>query len=44
VIHVSTCDNRQAPTLVKRLERIMPDLPAGTATFLFTDIEGNTAQ
>jgi predicted ATPase/class 3 adenylate cyclase len=25
------------------LERIMPDLPSGTVTFLFTDIEGSTA-
>jgi class 3 adenylate cyclase len=27
----------------ERLERIMPDLPSGTVTFLFTDIEGSTA-
>ena len=27
----------------QRLERIMPDLPSGTVTFLFTDIEGSTA-
>ena len=26
----------------ERLERIMPDLPSGTVTFLFTDIEGST--
>src|SRR5215217_8304750 len=25
------------------LRRIMPDLPSGTVTFLFTDIEGSTA-
>jgi class 3 adenylate cyclase len=24
-------------------KRIMPDLPSGTVTFLFTDIEGSTA-
>src|SRR3954470_8608253 len=29
--------------LAKRLERIMPHLPSGTVTFLFTDIEGSTA-
>jgi class 3 adenylate cyclase len=39
----SPCDNRQAPPLAERLERIMPDLPSGTVTFLFTDIEGSTA-
>jgi len=26
-----------------RLERTIPDLPSGTVTFLFTDIEGSTA-
>ena len=39
----SPCDNRQAPPLAERLERLMPDLPSGTVTFLFTDIEGSTA-
>src|SRR5215207_832565 len=38
-----TCDNRAAPGPAERLERIMPDLPSGTVTFLFTDIEGSTA-
>src|SRR5919112_4986299 len=38
-----TCDNRPAPPEAERLERIMPDLPSGTVTFLFTDIEGSTA-
>src|SRR3954451_21906279 len=38
-----TCDNRPAPRPAERLERIMPDLPSGTVTFLFTDIEGSTA-
>src|SRR5215213_8404216 len=37
------CDNRTAPRPAERLERIMPDLPSGTVTFLFTDIEGSTA-
>src|SRR5215218_3128905 len=37
------CDNRQAPRAAERQERIMPDLPSGTVTFLFTDIEGSTA-
>jgi class 3 adenylate cyclase len=43
VIRVPTCDNRQALRPAERLERIMPDLPSGTVTFLFTDIEGSTA-
>ena len=30
-------------TTGRALERIMPDLPSGTVTFLFTDIEGSTA-
>src|SRR3954451_14793135 len=38
-----TCDNRPAPRPAERLERVMPDLPSGTVTFLFTDIEGSTA-
>ncbi|HKG29048.1 MAG TPA: hypothetical protein VKB01_07935, partial [Thermomicrobiales bacterium] len=38
-----TCDNRAAPGPAERLERTMPDLPSGTVTFLFTDIEGSTA-
>src|ERR687898_1997612 len=37
------CDNRQTPRPVERLERTMPDLPSGTVTILFTDIEGSTA-
>src|SRR5215207_297055 len=37
------CDNRYAPRSVKGLERIMAELPSGTVTFLFTDIEGSTA-
>jgi hypothetical protein len=36
------CDNRAAPRPAEHLERIMPDLPSGTVTFLFTDIEGST--
>jgi hypothetical protein len=28
-----------APRPAERLERIMPDLPSGTVTFLFADIE-----
>jgi class 3 adenylate cyclase len=39
----SACDNQAAPRPAERLERIMPDLPSGTVTFLFTDIEGSTA-
>jgi class 3 adenylate cyclase len=38
------CDNppqRHWTTTAKSL--IMPDLPSGTVTFLFTDIEGSTA-
>jgi class 3 adenylate cyclase len=27
----------------ERLERIMPELPSGAVTFLFTDIEGSSA-
>ena len=37
-----TCDNR-ADHDSRTTERIMPDLPSGTVTFLFTDIEGSTA-
>src|SRR6187401_647072 len=40
---VPACDNRHAPCPAARLERIMPELPSGTVTFLFTDIEGSTA-
>ena len=36
------CDNRHAPCPAERLERAMADLPSGTVTFLFTDIEGST--
>src|SRR5215204_2420307 len=43
VVPVPTCDNRQAPCPAARLERAMTDLPSGTVTFLFTDIEGSTA-
>src|SRR3954469_24487861 len=43
ILRPSPCENRQAPPLAERLERIMPDLPSGTVTFLFTDIEGSTA-
>src|SRR5215217_4207856 len=42
ILRPSPCDNRQAPPLAERLERIMPDLPSATVTFLFTDIEGST--
>jgi class 3 adenylate cyclase len=42
LIPVLPCDNRQAPRPAERLERIMPDLPSGTVTFLFTDIERST--
>ena len=35
------CDNRAEPCQPS-LERIMPDLPSGTVTFLFTDVEGPT--
>jgi class 3 adenylate cyclase len=42
VIAGPACDNRAAPRPAARLERIMPDLPSGTVTFLFTDIEMNT--
>jgi class 3 adenylate cyclase len=38
------CDNRPRTRPAERLERIMPDLPSGTVTFLFTDIEGSTAR
>jgi predicted ATPase/class 3 adenylate cyclase len=36
------CDNQTESHPAERLERIMPDLPSGTVTFLFTDIEGST--
>ena len=42
ILRPSPCDNRQAPPLAERLERIMPDLPSATVTFLYTDIEGST--
>jgi hypothetical protein len=42
VILVPTCDNRAAPHPAERLERLMPDLPSGPVTFLFTDIEVST--
>ena len=41
---VHPCDNPQGPRPAAHLERLMPDLPSGTVTFLFTDIEGSTAQ
>jgi class 3 adenylate cyclase len=44
VIAGLACDNRAALRPAERLERIMPDFPSGTVTFLFTDIEGSTAQ
>src|SRR3954462_5434284 len=38
------CDNpRQLPPGRHLRRRTMPDLPSGTVTFLFTDIEGSTA-
>src|SRR5215204_5018152 len=37
------CDNRAESHPPERMEPIMPDLPTGTVTFLFTDIEGSTA-
>lgn len=37
------CDNRAERNLAEHLERIMPELPSGTITFLVTDIEGSTA-
>src|SRR5215217_3459708 len=40
---VPACDNPQAPRPSVSLERTMPELPSGTVTFLFTDIEGSTA-
>src|SRR3954465_9473384 len=43
MIPLCTCDNRAAPCPAERRERIMSDLPSGTVTFLFTDIEGSTA-
>ena len=39
----TACDNRPGARQTAALERIMPDLPSGTVTFLFTDIEGSTA-
>src|SRR5687768_9698215 len=38
-----SCDNRAVPHPAVRLEQSVPDLPSGTVTFLFTDIEGSTA-
>src|SRR5918998_285197 len=40
---VTACDNRARPRPATSLERTMADLPSGTVTFLFTDIEGSTA-
>jgi len=37
-----TCDNWAASHPTERPEQAMPDLPSGTVTFLFTDIEGST--
>src|SRR5215207_3762288 len=37
----ATIDQDHHPRHLRR--RTMPDLPAGTVTFLFTDIEGSTA-
>src|SRR5829696_9026835 len=39
---VPTCDNRSETDPAEHLEQIMPELPRGTVTFLFTDIEGST--
>src|SRR5918998_5377390 len=39
----TACDNRARPRPATPLERTMADLPSGTVTFLFTDIEGSTA-
>src|SRR5215207_452351 len=40
---VPTCDNRSETGPAEHLEQIMPELPRGTVTFLFTDIAGSTA-
>src|SRR5215207_8886064 len=42
-VDLPACDNRAAPRQAEALERIMAELPSGTVTFLFTDIEGSTA-
>src|SRR5829696_8177057 len=42
-VDLPACDNRAAPRQAEALERIMPELPSGTVTFLFTDIDGSTA-
>src|SRR5215212_8139843 len=38
------CDNCGEPRPAEPLERAMAELPSGTVTFLFTDIEGSTAR
>ena len=38
----ATCENPEQLSS-DDLSLIMPDLPSGTVTFLFTDIEGSTA-
>src|SRR5215217_8952109 len=43
LIPMPTCDNWAASHPTERPEQAMPDLPSGTVTFLFTDIEGSTA-
>ena len=42
-IRSTPCDNRDESRPAIRLEPPMADLPSGTVTFLFTDIEGSTA-
>src|SRR5215213_8414294 len=42
-IRSTPCDNRDESRPATRLEPPMADLPFGTVSFLFTDIEGSTA-
>src|SRR4051812_10005306 len=37
------CDNQAGAQQTASMERAMAELPSGTITFLFTDIEGSTA-
>src|SRR5829696_6229484 len=41
--HRRPCDNPRGARALSAVERAMSDLPSGTVTFLFTDIEGSTA-
>ena len=38
----TACDNPSEPHKSQVVERPMLDLPSGTVTFLFTDVEGST--